>query len=623
MLIGLAMYLHSIRSAKLTEKDSVLLADFVNTTGDAVFDGTLKQALAVQLGQSPYLNIVPESRIREALRYMGRPPDERITNDVAREICQRQAIKALLTGSVASFGNHYVVTLAALNGATGDTLVQEQAEAESKELVLKTLDKAASNLRQKMGESMASVQQFTKPLEQATTSSLEALQAFSLGRAAHQSTNDEAAIPHLKRAVELDPNFAMAYATLGVAYNNTNRLTESMQSLKKAYELRDRASEREKFYIQAHYYDEVTSDWDKALAIYAEWRQTYPRDSPPYDNAALEYAAIGQHDRSLELASQAMRVDPKDPFAYQNLASEYLALDRFDEAQSVAEQAIAQKIDNTGVRSVLADVAFVRGDWAAYDRQIEWAHGTPDEPFMTFWKAAGLGARGKLKESHQTWQQAQSELMNAGLKDFAGALLTLEAVNDAELGYSAEARLKTARALELSKDRDVRAFSAETLAFAGDVGKSASLLGDVTRSDPDYQFVLKILSPMVDAEQYLQKNQPNEALAALERVRAYELGGGPRSAGLLPNHLRGVAYLKLNDGIRAAAEFQRILDHKGVGAWDLVHPLAHLNLARAYVLQSDNAKARTAYQDFFAVWKDADPDIPVLKTAKAEYEKLK
>jgi tetratricopeptide (TPR) repeat protein len=617
------MYLRSRSSAKLTEKDSVLLADFVNTTGDAVFDGTLKQALAVQLEQSPYLNIVPESKIREALRFMGRPAEGRITNDVAREICQRQGIKAMLTGSIASLGNHYVVTLAALNGANGDTLANEQAEAESKEQVLKSLDKAASNLRQKMGESLASVQQFTKPLEQATTSSLEALQAFSLGQAAHQKTNDEAAIPHLKRAVELDPNFAMAYATLGVAYNNTTRLTDGMQALKKAYELRDRASDREKFYIQAHYYDEVTYDSEKALAVYAEWRQTYPRDTAPYDNAALAYAAIGQHDKALEMASQAMRVNPKDAFAYQDLASEYLALNRFDEAKSVAEQAIAQKLDGNGVHTVLADVAFVRGDWAAYDRQIEWAHGTPDEPFLLFWKAAGLGARGKLKESHQIWQQTQSELVSAGLKDFAGALLTLEAMNDAELGYPADARQKVARALELSKDRDVRALSAESFAFAGDPGRSASLLTDVTRDYPDYRFLIQILAPIVQAEQYLQRNQPNEAIAALEPVRPYELGGGPRTAGFMPNYLRGVAYLKLNDGVKAAAEFQRILDHQGISVWDITYPLARLNLARAYALQGDNARARTTYQDFFAGWKDADPDLPILEAARAEYEKLK
>ena len=623
LLIAGGWFLHSLQSSKLTEKDSVLLADFVNTTGDAVFDGTLKQALAVQLEQSPYLNIVPESKIREALGFMGRSPDERLTNDVAREICQRQSIKAMMTGSIASLGNHYVVTLTALNGSTGDALAREQVEVDNKERVLKSLDKAASSIRQKMGESLASVQQFAKPLEQATTSSLEALQAFSLGQAEHLKTNDEAAIPQLKRAVELDPNFAVAYATLGVACVNTARLTDGVEALRKAYELRDRASEREKLYIQAHYYDEVTWDTEKTLSVYADWRQTYPRDTLPYDNGALTYSMLGQHEKALDLASQAMRLDSKDAFAYQNLGSAYLALNRFDEAKSIAEQAVAQKLDGNGVHTILADVAYIRGDWTAYNHQMEWGRGTQDEPFMLFWKAAGLAAKGKVNASHQAWQQTQSALTNVGLKDFAALLLTLEALDDAQLGYTAYARQKASRALKLSSNREVRGYTAEAFAFAGDIGKSASLFADATRIFPDYQFFSQVLAPMVMAEEYLQQNQPDKAIAALESTRRYELGTGPRSGGFMPNHLRGTAYLKLRDGVKAAAEFQRILDHQGVAAWDLAYPLARLNLGRAFALQGENAKARTAYQDFFAAWKDADPDMPLLKTAKQEYDRVK
>jgi eukaryotic-like serine/threonine-protein kinase len=489
--------------------------------------------------------------------------------------------------------------------------------------VLKSLDKAASSIRQKMGESLASVQQFAKPLEQATTSSLEALQAFSLGQAEHLKINDEAAIPHLKRAVELDPNFAMAYATLGVACINTARLTEGAEALKKAYELRDRASQREKLYIQAHYYDEVTWDMEKTLSVYADWRQTYPRDTLPYDNAALTYSILGQHEKSLDFSGQAMRLDARDAFAYQNLASAYMALNRFDEAKSIAEEALAQKLDSNGVHSILADVAYIRGDWTAYNRQIEWGRGTQDEPFMLFWKAAGLGAKGKVNASHQAWLQTQSALTNAGLKDFAALLLTLEALNDAQLGYAADARQKASRALKLSSDREVRGYSAEAFAFAGDIAKSASLFADATRIFPDYQFLSQVLAPIVRAEGYLQQNQPGRAIAALESTRPYELGTGPRSAGFMPNHLRGTAYLKLRDGVKAAAEFQRILDHQGVAAWDLAYPLARLNLGRAFVLQGENAKARTAYQDFFAAWKDADPDMPLLKTAKQEYDRVK
>jgi serine/threonine protein kinase/tetratricopeptide (TPR) repeat protein len=616
------LYVRSRQSAKLTEKDSVLLADFLNTTGDAVFDGTLKQALAVQLEQSPYLNILPDSKIREALRFMGRPADTRLTNDVAREICLRQGVKAMLTGSIASLGNHYVIDLAAVNAQTGDPFAREQVEAESKEQILKSLDKAASNLRQKMGESLASVQQFATPLDQATTSSLEALQAFTIGQAEHHKTNDEAAIPHLKRAVELDPNFAMAWATLGVVYNNATRFTEGNEALKKAYELRDRGSEREKFYIQAHYYDEVTLDPIKALAVYAEWRQTYPRDTTAFENAALAYSSIGQFDKALDLASQAIRLDPKDPYAYDNLSGSYMGLNRFDEAKSVAEQAVAQKVDGLGVHMSLADIAYMRGDWATYEHELGAVRNAAGEPFMLFWKGVGQAGLGKIKLARSTLQQACSELLTSGGKDFAGGLFDIEAFYDAEFGNVDEARRGASQALEVSQSSFTRAYAAQAFAAMGDTARSASLLAGLNRDFPDNVFVRSVMTPMTQAEQYLHKNQPAEAVAILESVRPFELGVGPQGAGLYPNHLRGTAYLQLHDGIKAAAEFQHILDHRGGSVSDPLYALAHLNLGRAYVLQGDQAKARTAYQDFFAAWKDADPDLPILKDAKSEYSKL-
>ncbi|HEY7352978.1 MAG TPA: protein kinase, partial [Terriglobales bacterium] len=314
------------RASAMTEKDSILLADFVNTTGDPVFDGTLKEALAVQLGQSPYLNITPESRIQEALKFMGRSPDERLTNDVAHEICLREGIKAMLTGSVASLGSHYVIDLNAINVQSGDSIAREQAEADSKETVLKTLDTAASNLRSKLGESVASIQKFATPLEQATTSSLEALQAFSLGYGAHERLHDEQAVPHLQRAIELDPNFAMAYATLGVVDSNLSNMSLSMQNLEKAFELKDRASERERLYITAHYYDELQRNAEKTESTYQNWINTYPHDTVPMDNLSLLYQEIGQYDKALVRVNEAMRVDPKDQFAYQNAAASYMGM---------------------------------------------------------------------------------------------------------------------------------------------------------------------------------------------------------------------------------------------------------------------------------------------------------
>jgi tetratricopeptide (TPR) repeat protein len=452
---------------------------------------------------------------------------------------------------------------------------------------------------------------------------LEALQAFSLGQAEHQKVNEEAAVPHLKRAVELDPNFAMAWATLGVTSNNLGRTTDAIAALTKANELRDRASEREKFYIQGHYYDTVLMDFDKTLATYAEWRQTYPRDTVAYDNAALVYSGIGQHDKARDMASQSVQIDPKDRYAYANLASAYEGLNRIDEAKSIVDQALSLKVDSIAIHFVATDLAAIRGDWAAYNHEVESARGTPNESFMLFWEANGQCVLGKVKASRQTWQQARSEMLASGDKDFAATLFNIEAYNDALLGYPADAKRKAEQALELSQARDVRANAAGALAAAGDVNKSASVLAEVARDYPDNQFLKLELGPMVQAEQFLQKNQPADAISVLESTRPYEFGTGPNGIGDGPAYLRGIAYLKLKDGAKAAAEFQRILDHRGVGANDPEYPLARLNLGRAYVLQGDMAKARTAYQDFFAAWKDADADVPVLVAARTEYEKVK
>jgi serine/threonine protein kinase/tetratricopeptide (TPR) repeat protein len=623
VLVGLGIYLRSNRSAKLTEKDSVLLADFVNTTGDSVFDGTLKQALAVQLEQSPYLNIVSESKIREALRFMGRPPDERITNDVAREICQRQGIKALLTGSIASLGNHYVLTLSALNGSTGDSLAREQVEVDSKEQVLKSLDKAASSLRQKMGESLASVQQFAKPLEQATTSSLEALQAFTLGQGEHLKMRDDAAIPHLKKAIELDPNFALAYATLGVAYFNQGRIPEGAPVLKKAYELRDRASERERFYIEAHYYDEVTIDLEKAIAVYAQWSQTYPRDTAPYSNAALASAALGRHEKALEFASEGHRVDPQDGYSYDNLASAYEALNRFDEAKSIAEEAVAKKVDGSGIHFVLLDLAYHRGDRVAIQHELDTAKTSSFEPFIIFFNAAWNTSLGKVQSSRELWKQTQQSFVGGGAKELAAELTALEAYDEASLGYESEARQKAAQAVGMSDNPDTRWEAALAYAAAGDAAKSVSLLESAMRDAPDDHFLRTMVGAEGRAMQQLGRNQASEAVNTLEAVRNYEFGTGPRSLGATPVYVRGLAYLKLHDGAQAVAEFQRILDHRGATGWGIEYPLAQVHLGRAYAMQGDTAKARTAYQDFFAMWKEADADVPVLQAARAEYEKSK
>ena len=405
--IGGALFLRSRRAGALTEKDTVVLADFVNTTGDSVFDGTLKQALAVQLEQSPYLNLLPESRVREALRFMGRTPEERITNDVAREICVREGAKAMLTGSIGSLGTHYVITVSAVNAQNGDVLAREETEAESKEQVLKSLDRAASTLRGKLGESIGSVQKFDTPLEQATTSSLEALQAFSLGEAAHLRLDDAKAIPHLKRAVELDPNFAMANATLGVAYSNLTQGQLADSFIGKAFDLKDRASEREKLYISSHYYDIVTDDVDKAIEIYEQWVQTYPRDTTPLDNLCLRYQLVGQQEKALASSSVAMRIDPKDSYAYQNVADAYERLNRFDEARSVAEQGVAQNLGDS-IHFTLFDLAVIRGDEAAKRHEVQWFSGRAFESLILWFDAESELAVGKLQAGRAGYAQSES-----------------------------------------------------------------------------------------------------------------------------------------------------------------------------------------------------------------------
>jgi tetratricopeptide (TPR) repeat protein len=369
------IFLYSRRSQALTDKDSILLTDFVNTTGDSVFDGTLKQALAVQLEQSPYLNVLPHSRIQEALRFMGRSPDERVTNDVGREICIREGVKAMLAGTISSLGTHYVIDLNAVNAQTGDSLARAQVESDSKEQVLKSLDKAASALRNKLGESMGSVQKFATPLEQATTSSLEALQAFTLGQAEHQKLADDKAVPHLKRATELDPNFAMAHATLGTVYGNLSKTKDQIASLTKAFELRGRASEREKLYIDAHYYEAVTGETEKSIEVYEQWKQIYPRETVPWDNLALRYNGLGNHEKALANAMEAMRLDPKDRYAFQNASDAYIRLSRYDEAAAVIQKGVAQDLIPKDSNLGLFDISFIRGDTATMQRVLEDARG--------------------------------------------------------------------------------------------------------------------------------------------------------------------------------------------------------------------------------------------------------
>jgi len=625
LLIAIAaagFFFYSRRSAKLTEKDSILLADFINTTGDSVFDGTLKQALAVQLEQSPYLNILPQSRIQQALRFMGRSPDERLTSDVAREICLREGIRAMLTGSISALGTHFVIDLNAVNAQTGDSLGRAQVEAESKEQVLKSLDQAASNMRQKLGESIGSVQKFTTPLEQATTSSLEALQAFTLGQAEHSRLEDEKAIPHLKRAVELDPNFAMAYATLGVVYGNLTQNKQQEYNLSKAFNLRDRASERERFYISAHYYSEVTGEVDKSIAIYEQWKQTYPRDSVPWDNLALRYESTGEPEKSVVNASEAMRLNDKDRFAYSNLSEAYERLGRYDEAKTVVDQASAREVTSPSDSGVRYELAFIRGDEAGMQRALESGKGSSFESIMLLIQGNSQCALGKIQSSRQVYAQGVSLAERSGFKELAGGIRLLDAVCQAEVGNQALAHQIALQSLPTSFDRDTRQFAVNVLARTGDAGRSQKLMDELAKDFPTNTLLNAIWVPLARATNQIRADQPGKAVDTLEAAAPYEMGAPPDGASYWPMYVRGEAYLRLRNGVKAATEYQKVLDHRGIDPTSPLYPLARLGLGRAYALQGDAARAKAAYQDFFAAWKDADPDVPILKQAKAEYAKL-
>jgi serine/threonine protein kinase/Tfp pilus assembly protein PilF len=613
------------RTSALTEKDSILLTEFVNTTGDAVFDGTLKQALVVQLEQSPYLNVFPQSRIQDALKYMGKPPEERITSDVGREICQRVGVKAMLTGSIANLGSHYVITFGAVNAQSGDTLASEQVEAESKEQVLKALDQGASQLRQKLGESLASVKQFAKPLEQATTSSFDALKEFSAGETDHLMENDVAAIPHLKRATELDPNFALAYATMGVAYGNNGETKAAEENLKKAFALKDRTTEPERLYIQAHYYDTVTGELDKTIDTYETWVRTYPRDSIPLDNLGLAYIATGEFEKTLALSKQALEVDPTDAYALEHTVYAYLSLNRFDEARAVAEETITKKLDSGPVHIHLFDLAFLKGDQAGMDRQLAWgkaSKGSEGAPFLLARKAAAVGLLGKMASAQEWLTQAETAAHAAGMKEFAAGLKAHTGVRQAFYGDCAAAKRSVQASLAEVPDGDNRRFAAFGLAQCGDALAAKKLLEAETKARPLDSVVQGIFVPLVQALSALQRKDGPGALAALEPARRFELSGQPPNAPYSILYLRGTAYLQAKEPAKAAAEFNKILDFRGRMAVSELIPLSQLQLARAYTLQGDSAKARTAYQDFLAMWKDPDPDIPVLKEAKAEYAKL-
>jgi serine/threonine protein kinase/tetratricopeptide (TPR) repeat protein len=619
-LIGGGLFWRSRRAPTLTEKDTVVVADFVNTTGDPVFDGTLKQALAVDLEQSPFLRVVPQARVQEALGFMGRPASERLTADLARDLCQRVGSKAMLAGSVASLGSQYVVTLNAVNCGNGDSLAKEQAQASSKEQVLAALGSAVSNMRSKLGESLASVQRFDVPIQQVTTSSLEALKASTLGDAEFNQGHERESLPFYRRAVELDPNFAMVYARMGVIYLSMGELELAKQETRKAFELRDRVSEREKLYITEHYYEAVTGELEKEIETLQLYERTYPRDSIPSNNLAVAYLSIGAHEKAVEEARQSEQIDPAaGGNAYVNLAAAYAGLNRFDEAGQVVGQALARFPTSSSLHFQTLWLALMAGKTADAQHALDWAKGKPSEYSFTALQARAAMMEGRLRLAQELIERAVESEKSQNLKEAAATDLGGLAVVEADLGACSEAQAHVSSLVSGGLGRLSMALAGFVSATCGDARRADSLTADLARKYPLETYAQKLDIPQLQARRELQRGSGVKAVELLKPTAEYEFG----FIGLgVPAYLRGLGHLDAKKGKEAGAEFQKVLDHRGaVGPGPYV-PLARLGLARAYVLQGDSAKARTAYQDFFALWKDADPDIPILKQAKAEYAKL-
>jgi eukaryotic-like serine/threonine-protein kinase len=619
--------LRSRSTPHLTEKDSVVLAEFTNTTGDPVFDGTLRQGLSSQLEQSPFLNLLSDERIAETLTLMSQPKDARLTHELARQVCQRTASAADIEGSISSLGSEYVVGVKAVNCRNGDVLADQQATAGSKEQVLKALAELATKLREKLGESLASVQKYDTPAENVTTPSLEALQAYGLGYQAHVMKNDSAAaIPPLRRAISLDPNFAMAYAELGTNYSNAGEIARAAESTRKAYALRERVSEREKFYIVSHYEFFVTGNLEAARRSYELWAQTYPRDPTPPGNLNSIYSDLGEYDKALNAALQAMKLGPGSGISYANLIISYLLVNRLDEARASAEEARARNLDNPLNHINVYSIDFLQHDAAGMEREAASLMAKPGlEDAMLYQESDTAAYAGQFSQAHELTRRAAESAQRADEKETAAGYQAEAALREALVGNLSLARRQAHAAVAFSNGKDVSAISAISLALAGEAPSATRLAADLAERFPDDTIVQFNYLPAIRAATALQAGNPTRAIEALAPAAPYELGSPAQgfSFALYLVYLRGNAYLATHQSASAAGEFQKILDHYGVVGNEPIGALAHLGLARAYALSGDAAKARITYQDFLALWQNADPDLPIFNQAKTEYAKLK
>jgi serine/threonine protein kinase/Flp pilus assembly protein TadD len=622
LMAGGFYYRSHQQSNRLTEKDSIVLAEFTNTTGDLVFDGTLRQGLSAQLEQSPFLSLLSDQRVAQTLALMAQPKDARLTRELAHEICQRTASAASIEGSISSLGSQYVVGLKAVNCRSGDVLANEQATASGKEQVLKALGEAATKMREKLGESLASVQKYDAPAENVTTPSLEALEAYSLGCQAIERQDFAAAVPLFQRATSLDPNFAMAYGRLGMSYMNLGETTRAEENIRKAYELRERVSDREKFYIASHYELFVTGDLEAARKIYELWAQTYPRDANPHHNLVNIYDALGDYDKALARAQEAMKLDPGIGIYYGLLGGSYMLVNRLDEARATAQEAQAHNLATPGIHLLLYQIDFLQHDAAGMEREAAGLMGKPGfDDLMLDIESDTAAYGGQFAKARELTRRASDSAQRADKKEAAAGYEAEAAVREALVGNMSQAKQQAQAALALSTGENVEEGSAIALGLAGDAPQATRLAADVAKRLPEDTIVQFDYLPTIHAVAALTGSSANKALEALAPAAPYELGMNSL-VNLYPVYLRGEVYLAAHQGSAAAAEFQKILDHACVVQNEPIGALAHLGLARAYALSGDNVKAKSAYQDFLGLWKDADPDIPILKQAKAEYAKL-
>ncbi len=621
-----AAYFYFHRAPKLTDKDTIVLADFNNATGDPVFDRTLRQGLSAQLEQSPFLSLISDERIAQTLTLMAKPKDTRLTPDVAREVCQRTASAATMEGSISSLGSQYVLDLKAVNCRNGDLLAEEQVPASGKEQVLTALGDAATKLRAKMGESLASVQKYDAAPENVTTPSLEALQAYTLGNQTIDVANDYAAgIPLFERAISLDPKFAMAYLRLAQSYQPLSQLDRCAENARKAYELRERTSESEKLAVSSFYQLVVTGNLEAARSSYQLWAQTYPRDEEPPAYLWVTYALMGDYEKANAAALQAFKLNPGSGNNNVNLGYSYQWINQLDQAKATVRESRAHNIDSPWLPLLLYNVDFLEHDAAGMQQQIADATGKPGiDDQILFLQSETAASAGQFAKAQELGHRAADSAERVDGKEAAAEYLSHDAIRQALVGNLEVARQQAQAALATSKSKIAQSFSAIAFGLADDSAQAERIAADLNKRFPQDTDVQFDFLPMIHAGIALRGGDAARAISALAVSAPYELAeGNPAfTFALYPVYLRGAAYLAAKQGPAAATEFQKILDHSGVVGNEPIGSLAHLGLARAYSLSGDAAKGRAAYQDFLALWKDADSDISILKQAKAEYARL-